>query len=321
MNGHDLQPPRWTARLATPGAALAMALAAACVIMLLPQAWLVPLRAAAATVLRPGQRAASMVRGQAEGLLAEARRHWNTSRQLAEVEREVERLRDENRRLAGELTTRAPPRPDEGPTDSERLLQAATVRARFLGVQARAFLKRHELLDAGARQGVEAGALVVEPSQAVIDRGRDARLAPGRLVLDGACVWGKVVEVGPLTSVVLRTTEPGYRDVVRLATHSSPGRPPRLGPEGILEGTGEPLARIRMVPVSVPVEVGDEVYASGSEGVLPAPLRCGRVARAELPAGATHWDLWMEPAVGPRPPDEVAVLKIELNPLRVARGP
>lgn len=321
MNGHDLQPPRWTARLATPGAALAMALAAACVFVFLPQAWLAPLRAVAGSALRPGQQAAGFLRGQADDLLAEARRHWDTARQLAEVQREIERLRDENRRLADELTTRTPPRPDEGPTDSERLLRAATVRARFLGVQARAFLTRHELLDVGSRQGVEAGALVVEPSRAVIDRGSDARLAPGRLVLDGACVWGKVVEVGPLTSTILRTTEPGYRDVIRLATRAAPGRPPRLGPEGILEGTGEPLARVRMVPASEPVEVGDEVYTSGGEGVLPAPLRCGRVVRVELPAGATHWDVWMEPAVGPRPPDEVAVLKIELNPLRVARSP
>jgi hypothetical protein len=104
-------------------------------------------------------------------------------------------------------------------------------------------------------------------------------------------------------------TEPGYRDLVRLG---------ESGPQGVLEGTGEPLARVRLVEVTEPVAMGDGVYSTAGKGFLPEPLLYGRVVRVERPVGAAHWEIWMEPAADPHQTEEVAVLRVELNRLRVA---
>ena len=303
-----------------PCVALATALAASVALLLLPARWTAPLKGAVAAALRPGQQAALVVSEQARRAMAAVKGHFQTAVQLAEAQEEVDRLKAENGRLAVQLAAaKAParPAPQDARDDAQRLLVARCVTARVLGRQARAFLARHEILDVGSRSGVEPGAVAVDPPPALIDRGGDADLAPGRLVLAGSRVWGKVVEVGPYTSTVQRAAEAGYRDVVRLAGPSPPGQPPRLGPEGILEGTGQPLARVRLVSVNEPVEKGDLVYAAAAGGVLPEPLLYGRVVRLEQPVGAAHWEIWMEPAAESHP-DRVAVLRVELNPLRVS---
>jgi len=303
-----------------PWVALAIALAAAVGLLLLPGRWTAPVKGTAAAALRPGQRAAAAISEQADRASGAVRRHFRTAGQLAEAQQEVERLKAENGRLAAQLAAAkrpARPAPEDARDEAHRLLVARCVTARVLGRQARAFLARHAILDAGSRSGIEPGALAVDPPPALIDRGIDAGLAPGRLVLADSRVWGKVVEVGTVTSTVQRVTEPGYRDVVRLAGPGMPGQAPRLGPEGILEGTGQPLARVRLVAVSEPVETGDLVYAAAG-GVLPEPLLYGRVVRLEQPVGAAHWEIWMEPAAAASHPDQLAVLRVELNPLRVS---
>jgi cell shape-determining protein MreC len=295
----------------SPVAALALALAVAAGLMLVPARWSAVMRGRAAMLLRPGQAAVGTLREHGGRLLDRAKSYYNAAAKLAQVEREREQLEADNRRLAAELALaqNRPAAPEQGPGELvQPLLTARCVRARVLGQLARAYLGRHHLLDVGDEAGVEPDALVVRGSPGLIDQGRDAGVEPGRLVLSGGRVWGKVVEVGPLTSVVRTATEPGYRDLVQLG---------KSGPQGILEGTGEPLARIRLVEVTEPVADGDVVYAAAGKGFLPEPLVYGTIVRVERPVGAAHWDLWMEPAVDSGAADEVAVIGIELNPVRV----
>ena len=138
----------------------------------------------------------------------------------------------------------------------------------------------------------------------------DAQLAAGQVVLSGRRVWGKIVEVGPNTSTVRGIREPGYRDLVKLAG----------GAQGILEGTGEPLARIRLIEVTVPVAVGEAVFSAAGKGVLSAAPLYGKVVRIERPPGAAHWNIWMKPAAASDDPTQVGVLRMELNSLRVAES-
>jgi cell shape-determining protein MreC len=175
-----------------------------------------------------------------------------------------------------------------------------------------------EMLDVGSAAGVANADFVLPDTTAVIDWGEDAQLEPQWPVLAGGCVWGKIAEVGPHASSVLRVTEPGYRDLVRIATLQASHDALKRAPQGVLEGTGEPLARIRMVDVTEPVEAGDVVYAVGGRGVVDAPLVYGHVARVERPLGAAHWEIWMQSAVAPDEPEHVIVLCAEINPLRVA---
>jgi len=306
-----VDPGKLKATMRSPEVALGIALVVAVATALLPGRCTGVVRSAAATLLCPGQQAGWQLRRHGTRLNARVRSHFRTADRLAQVEEELQNLKRQNRRLTAELAAVGgrPSRPAGDAADADRLLVADCVRARVLGSQARAFLHRQRLLDVGTRAGIDPEALVVD-LPAVIDRGSDARLRPGQLVTAGRRVWGKIVELGPYTSTVRTVTEAGYRDLVRLGGPS--------GPRGILAGTGEPLCRIRLVEVTEPVSIGEAVYTADGAGVLPAPLLYGHVVRLERPVGAAHWEIWMRPAVSDDEPQEVGVLRIELNPLRVA---
>jgi cell shape-determining protein MreC len=202
---------------------------------------------------------------------------------------------------------------------SDPLLVPQLLRARVLGEQSRALLGRHDLIDIGARDDIQSDAFVLDPPDPMLDVGEDEQLEAGRLVLAGSRVWGKVLHVGPLTSTVRRVADRGYRDLVQLASLVD-GRI-EFGPRGVLEGTGERLCRIRLVEGVEPVAVGDRVYSVGTEGLLAEPLIYGTVVRAELPSGATHWEITMQPAASFGDARHLAVLRTELNPSRVAAKP
>lgn len=304
---------RLRSRLAAPGTLLTAGLVLALGLALAPERWSAAMKGPVATLLRPGQLSMLTVREFGSRAVIRLKSHFQTAARLAELERERQRLICENRRLAAEVTAARTPRSDSaGDSEDglEPLLTARCVNARVLGEQARAFLGRQHLLDAGTEAGVRPGALVVETPPGLIDQGRDVGLEAGQLVLSRRGVWGKVVAVGRWTSTVRTVTEPGYRDLVRLGDS---------GPEGILEGAGGDLARVRLVEVTEPVAVGDPVYSAAGKGFLSEPPLYGRVVRAERPVGAAYWEIWVQPAVNPNRQVEVTVLRITLNPLRVAR--
>jgi cell shape-determining protein MreC len=182
------------------------------------------------------------------------------------------------------------------------------------------------LLDVGKSQGVKSRALVVDDIDSVwkssaaplLDEGRDAAVQTGRLVLAGSRVWGKVSEAGPHTSTVQRVSDVGYRDLVQLARQRN-GKLQFTG-RGVLVGRGEALCKIEMVEAAQTVTVGDLVFTV-DDGVLDAPLLYGRVARVERKLAAAQWEIWMETAVDSRSaPARVAVLKMDLNPVRLANA-
>jgi len=284
-------PRPWRRRIASPAAALAAVLVAAGVLVALPEHRSHSAKGALVACLAPGQRVARTV-----GERLDQARRWvaccrQSATELADAQEEIDRLRRENRRLADELLaqrTREAPPAEEPP----RWLGVRAVPARVLGQQARAFLGRRGLLDVGAAAGVEPGSLVLEPP-ALVDRGSQAGVEPGALVLAGGRVWGKLSEVGQRTSTVRPITELGYRDLVCLV--GPDGRGTRV--QGVLEGTGERLARVRRVPLTQPVAVGDVVCSLAAEGLLDPPPVCGRVVNLQRAAGDACWDIWVEPSV------------------------
>ncbi len=320
----NMEPSRFTDQLTTPRGLLGAGLILAVLLMLVPPAWVTSVRGVVGTGLLPGQIGIANLLTEKDRLTDEAQRHFGTVARLTEAEREINCLRRENDRLTAQLEEVADDQFDmeeESVSEAEdRLLTLQCIQARVLGRQARAFIQENLPLDVGSRAGVQSDALVIGgPEGLLIDQGTAAELQSGQFVLSGGQVGGRIVEVGPYTSTAQTVTEPGYRDLVRLATPDAHGRPTRWGPEGILEGTGEGLARIRLVEVTEPVSVDDLVYTATGKGVLPKPLLYGRVARVERPTGAGHWDIWMEPAWGTDCPRRVAVLRIQLNPARVAQ--
>lgn len=315
---------KFKTRLASPAALLAVGVMLGVGLMLTPGGFSGAMKGGVAAVLRPGQLGVLSLRQRGDQIAAGVKTHFHTAGQLAEVRRQRDRLEQDNRRLAVELAaaqSRLPdPADDPAGEAAEPLLLTRCVEARVLGQQARAYLGRHHLLDVGSAAGVEPDAMVLEAPPGLIDQGGNAGLEGGQLVLSQGRVWGKIVTVGPTTSTVRTVVEPGYRDLVRLADPNAENTHRPAGPQGILEGTGEPLARIRLIEVTEPVAEGDLVYTAAGRGLLPQPLLYGRVVRVRRPVGAAHWDIWMKPAVAPGRPEHVTVLRTELNPVRVAGG-
>lgn len=308
----DLSP-----RLVILGAGLAIAGALA----LLPPDRANAVRWPLLTALKPGQRAVAAVRRSAGQTLAGVNDRFASAEDRARRLAEARALREENRRLRAELRA-AQLQVEllaEKNRPSNRLLVAGAVRARVLGVQARAFVAKTHLLDAGRADGAERGAAVIQEAATVVDQGVQGGVQNGQVVLAGCRVWGKVLFAGDHASSVCRMTEPGFRDLVCLAAPPAEGRPARRGPRGILEGTGEPLARLRMIAATEPVAEGDLVYSLAGEGFVEEPLLCGRVARVQRPQGAACWELWVEPAADDSD-GELAILRAAVNPGRMAQA-
>jgi len=289
----------------TPPRVLALALAFVGVLIALPPAWLAPVQGGAFAALQPGQRAANALVAIGRRGKMRLRSHFSGATALTKARSEAARLASENELLTEQvraLRRRLAAAEAMRPAADRALLRIGGVEARVLGQQARSYVIRQKLLDAGSLDGIEPGALVLHGA-ALVDRGKDQGVQSGHLVLGTGRVWGRVVRAGPTTSVVRTLTAPDFRDVVRL-------RNPR-GTQGILEGTGEPLCRIRMVAVTEPASVGDEVFAASLLG-LDAPVpRYGVIERVEQPVGAAHWDLWMRPALTGPPPENVVVVRVE----------
>jgi hypothetical protein len=323
----------WLRQLMAPRGLLAMLLVAAAAAHFMPERIVDPLRGAWSALLRPAQIVTTSAVDFTRDRWARLQAGWADRKRLVESEQEIVELREQNRRLAaavaaarvGELESA---RCGSSGSPTEPLLRAEAVDVRVLGQTAQTFLRGQEVLDFGSRAGAGRGALVIDAgpksdsaadrANPLLDAGSDLGFRSGRLVLAGRRVWGKLATVGSHTSVVQRITDRGYRDAVQLVCHDDGAEATaRLGPRGVLVGNGEALCRIELVETTEPVSVGDEV-STIADGVVPAPLIYGRIARVEGPPAGAHWQIWMEPAMGADAPRQVAVLKLELNPTRIA---
>ena len=305
---YESRPSRFHASRRRPlvvGVGLLLAL----LLALLPPRFADPARATVSAILAPAQSGLAAARREGGDVLRQIHAQFAGMEEASRREIESQRLKEENQRLKVQLEAAQDQVRLLAQHDAQQpaLLGARCIPARILGVSAQAYLSRHRLLDTGDCRGVEPGATVLCSGAPVIDRGKTTGVEEGTVVLAGSCVWGKITAAGPHTSTVCPVTEPGYRDLVQLAAASPDGRSLRFGAQGILEGTGEPLARLRMIDTTEPVAVGDLVYSRAGQGFVDVPLLCGKVVRVERPQGAGHWEIWVEPAAAGTPTELVIV--------------
>jgi cell shape-determining protein MreC len=282
----------------------------------LPAPRVAALKDAVGRLLAPGQRQASQVREWSVRQIECVKLARASAEQHAAAADELRRLRSRNAELEAALA-RWHATDGSAPTDDTRLLLAGLVRARVLGRQARAFLERADIIACGGDAGLQRGDLALADEPPVVDQGSGLGLAVDDLALAGRSVWGRLDQVGAHTATIRRVTDRGFRDVVRLA----PGVEARRGAtaRGMLEGTGDALARVRMVPSTEPVSKGDYVLADAARGAVEAPLIYGRVVRVEREEGKTYWEIWVQPAVGPDVPEFVAIVNLKVNPERTSK--
>lgn len=327
-------PSRWR-RLGTPSGVLALGLAAGLLLSCVPLSVMRPLKDLIGGAVRPSR----VVGDRLSTALLAVRRNVHQARQTA-AERQAwaeryDELQQENEQLRRQLIQAGAVPSDPMPSAVDQplpLLRGELVTARVLGNRARQRLAASAELDQGQRQRLSAGDLAMDVAgrdelngtgaAAPLDIGRRHDIQQGQLVLSAAAVCGKVVEVGRDTSWILPVTAATYRDEVLLlgAEPSATSDAARLAtaPRGVLEGTGDGLCRVRLVDVSAPVTVGDLVYAGDGSGMWQSPPRYGTVIAAERPPGAAHWHITVRPDAV-RLPAKVAILRLELSPLRMAR--
>lgn len=303
------------------GAVLAALVALSLGLCALPPRWFAAPRQMLLEALRPGQRFVAEVRGA----VADARQRVAYAVRFADEQKvlqdELDSLTQENQRLRAALAAASVKSASQNDAStihaqsSEPLLEVDGVEARVLGHRARSVLARHGLLDVGTSARVEPGRLVLDGDAAWLDLGRDAALETGQFALAGGNVWGRLVEVGGRVSIAQRVTASGYRDLVQIGRRE--GGQWYVTARGVLEGTGEPEARIRFVEVTAPIAAGDHVYTAPGDGLLDVPLFYGQVTRVEQVAGAVHWEIRMLPAAAEWP-DRVTVVTAAPNPARLA---
>ncbi|HEY3968396.1 MAG TPA: rod shape-determining protein MreC [Planctomycetaceae bacterium] len=281
-----------------------------------------PLRNLVRDALRPGQLAVHAT--------ADTVRHWlkspmhssETPQSAAARDEELRSLRLSNRQLeiqsarlrekVKDLTEQSglsPVSPIHPPLATIQLIEA-----RVMGAETAALWRGKQFLAAGAKNGVAESALVLENSRPLVDLGNDADISPGDAVYAGRIVIGKIADVGRYSSTLRLVTDPGYSGRARLARRTSRGLL-AFGAEGTLVADGSELCRL--THITDPVNVGDEVFTGGADGVLPTPMYYGQVVRAELEPGAQDWSVWVKPAAATVRLETILILRRAANPERI----
>lgn len=133
---------------------------------------------------------------------------------------------------------------------------------------------------------------------ALIDRGSsDGILADGVVVAPGGLV-GRVIATGPRTARLQLLSDKTAAAGVLL---------PRGARAAVAKGDGKGGIAVEYVPTIEPVETGDVVVSSGTDGLYPGGLAVGRVSSLAK-RSSLFWEIQLEPAADPRRESLVFVL-------------
>jgi len=123
----------------------------------------------------------------------------------------------------------------------------------------------------------------------VVDRGLMAGIAPGSAVIDTSGVVGQVTRVYPLVSEVTLLTD---------RAQSIPVMNARTGSRYVANGDPQTLGGsldLKFVPAGADMQKGDLLTTSGIDGVYPAGLHVGRIARIDRRVDSSFARVHAEP--------------------------
>lgn len=199
-------------------------------------------------------------------------------------------------------------------THGEPLLVPELVEARVIGRERGLSELSGLLITTDERKAITTGLPVLEAPALWVNQGVDADVAVGLPVYSGRCVVGRVAHAGKHVASVRLVTDREYRGRAQLARETANGL--SFAAEGILEGTGTDTCRLKHIPATTAVSVGDGVYTGGRSEALPYPMYYGNVVSAELTAGAREWSIVVKPAAQFRELKSLHVLRQTLNSSR-----
>ena len=243
-------------------------------------------------------------------------------RELARLEEELAREREQNRvlqtRLAQHAEREIPDQEISPSLRSQRLLIPSLLEVAVLGDTVAEQWRAGKFLDHGAKSGMKENELVLapqKPQRPLIDLGEDADISADDALLLGRCVIGKVEHVGRWTSTLQLVTDPRFRGRAQLIRETESGFV--FETQGILKGQGGPLCKLEGIPAEKSVRVNDAVYTAERDGILPTPLYYGQVVEAVLGTDDREWTVYVKPAALPTRLTRVQVLRTVINPERL----
>lgn len=126
-----------------------------------------------------------------------------------------------------------------------------------------------------------------ETHRLILDKGLNQELFVGQPVLDAQGLVGQVVSVGEEYSEVLLISDRG---------HAVPVQNLRNGVRAIAEGTGDfQRIRLRDIPVTMDIKVGDEIVTSGLGERFPKGYPVGVVSSVNAIEGSPFLEVSIEP--------------------------
>ncbi|UCE47436.1 MAG: rod shape-determining protein MreC, partial [Phycisphaerales bacterium] len=118
--------------------------------------------------------------------------------------------------------------------------------------------------------------------------GQEDGLAVGQFVLVNDSIIGTVSNVGVCTGRVRLITDPTSRIAVKIG---------ELEADRIMQGTGDSLAKIQLVPTKHTIKTGDIVLAQKKPGFLNTPVITGTVVQCKRNnKNPLLWDIKVKPA-------------------------
>ncbi len=143
----------------------------------------------------------------------------------------------------------------------------------------------------------------------IINRGKNDGLAKGQFVLGDYSIIGVISDVEPRTAKVNLITDPASKIPVRVAQTNA---------GTIMQGTGNSLARISLLPAKYKIKVEDVVFAQERPGVLDTPIIVGTVAQCKIDQkNPLLWDITVRPACDIEKLKKVDV--VIMNPQPIAK--
>lgn len=147
-----------------------------------------------------------------------------------------------------------------------------------------------ELKDAGENKFIVSRVIGKEPTNwlnsLIIDKGSLDGLYINQPVMNFSGLIGKIIEVNPRSAKVLLISDVNSRVVVLLQSTRV---------EGMLEGIGKGLCRIKYLTVDSEVKLGDIVVTAGLGGVYPKGLVVGKIESIKIERGGIYKSCIVKP--------------------------
>ncbi len=138
----------------------------------------------------------------------------------------------------------------------------------------------------------------------IIDKGSSDGIYINQPLMNFSGLIGKVIEVSPSTAKVLLISDVNSRVVVLVQNTRD---------EGMLEGVGKGLCRLKYLPVDSEVKLGDVVVSAGLGGVYPKGLVVGKIESVKIERGGIYKSCIVKPLSTLSGLEEVLCIKSDLG--------